>query len=116
MEKEFRLPHVLKNSRLVVARVSLLKRVTIPPNSVVRLSWKMNTMMQGNYFIEPVDQLKFLIPRTVCAAETEPTVCTVNPTDLFQTLKKGEVIEMLMKWSTLNKRTFSQILLVVRKD
>lgn len=81
-----------KESRLVIARVSVRKRVVVPPNSVVRLTCKLNTKLQDDYCIEPVDQLKVLMPRTVCAAESEPTVCLINITDSFKTLKKGAVI------------------------
>ena len=81
-----------KDSRLIVARVSVRKIVTVPPNSVVRLTVKLNTKIQEDYFVEPVDQLKVWMPRTVCSAETEPTICLVNPTDSLKTLKKGAVI------------------------
>ena len=47
--------------------------------------------MQEDYFIESVDQLKVLMPRTVCSAETEPIIL-VNPTDSLKTLQKGAVI------------------------
>ena len=81
-----------KDYRLTVAWVSVKKKVLVPPNSVVRLPCKMNAEMQEDYFIEPVDKLKVLMPRTVCLASTEPTVCLVNPSDSFRTLKKGAVI------------------------
>ena len=81
-----------KDYKLTVARVSVKKKVIVPPNSVVRLPCKMNAEMQEDYFIEPVDKLKVLMPRTVCLASTEPTVCLVNPSDSFRTLKKGAVI------------------------
>ena len=51
----------------------------------------MNAEMQ-DYFIEPVDKLNVLMPRTACPASTEPNVCLVNPPDSFRTLKKGAVI------------------------
>ena len=81
-----------KDGRLTVARVSLQKKVTVPPNSVVRLSCKMDTTMPDDYFIEPVEQLKVLMARTVCAADTDPIICLVNPTDTLRTLKKGAQI------------------------
>ena len=81
-----------KDYRLTVARLSVKKKVIVPPNSVVRLPCKMNAEMQEDYFIEPVDKLNVLMPRTVCPASTEPTVCSVNPSDSFRTLKKGAVI------------------------
>ena len=40
-----------KDSRLIVARVSVRKRVTVPPNSVVRLTCKLNTKIQEDYFV-----------------------------------------------------------------
>ena len=81
-----------KHSRLIIARVSMRKRVTVPPNSVVLFTCKLNTKIQEDYSVEPVDQLKVWMPRTVCSAETEPTICLVNPTDSLTTLKKGAVI------------------------
>ena len=81
-----------KDSRVTVARVSISKRTVVPPNSVVRLTCKLNTKMKEDYVIEPVDELKLLMPRTVCTAESEPVVCLVNPSDSWKTLKKGTVI------------------------
>ena len=81
-----------KDGRLTVARVSLQKKVTVPPNSVVRLSCKMDTTMPDDYFIESVERLKVLMARTVCAADTDPIICLVNPTDTLRTLKKGAQI------------------------
>ena len=87
----------LKDYRLTVARVSVKKKVIVPPNSVVRLPCKMNAEMQEDYFIEPVDKLNVLMPRTMCPASTEPTVCLVNPSDSFRTLKKVAVIGSAFK-------------------
>ena len=81
-----------KDSRVTVARVSISKRTVVPPNSVVRLTCKLNTKMKEDYVIEPVDELKLLMPRTVCTADSEPVVCLVNPSDSWKTLKKGTVI------------------------
>ena len=81
-----------KDSRLTVARMSVRKRVTVPPNSVVHLTCKLNTKIQEDYFVEPVDQLKVWMPRTVCSAETEPIICLIYPTDSIKTLKKGALI------------------------
>ena len=60
---------------------SIGKRVKVPPNSVVRLTCKLNTKMQEDYYIEPMDKLKVFTPRTVCTADSEPIICLKNPTD-----------------------------------
>lgn len=72
--------------------MSVQREVTVPPNSVARLTCKMNTQMKEDYFIEPVDDLKVLKPRTVCSAETEPIICLMNPADSLRTLTSGTVI------------------------
>ena len=81
-----------KDKRVTVARVSIGKRVKVPPNSVVRLTCQLNTKMQEDYYIEPMDKLKVFMPRTVCTAESEPIICLINPTDSLKTLKKGAII------------------------
>ena len=75
----------------VVARVSVSKRVVVPPNSVVRMPCTLNTTFQ-DYYIEPVNDLKVLMPRTVSTAESDPMVCLVNVSDSYRTLKKGMII------------------------
>ena len=81
-----------KDKRVTVARVSIGKRVKVPPNSVVRLTCKLNTKMQEDYYIEPMDKLKVFMTRTVCTADSEPIICLINPTDSLKTLKKGAII------------------------
>ena len=81
-----------KDKRVTVARVSIGKRVKVPPNSVVRLICKLNTKMQKDYYIEPMDKLKVFMPRTVCTADSEPIICLIPPTDSLKTLKKGAII------------------------
>ena len=77
-----------KDKRVTVARVSIGKRVKVPPNSVVRLTCKLNTKMQEDYYIEPMDKLNVFMPRTVCTADSEPIICLINPTDSLKALKK----------------------------
>ena len=105
-----------KDYRLTVARVSVKKKVIVPPNSVVRVPCKMNAEMQEDYFIEPVDKLNVLMPRTVCPASTEPTVCLVNPSDSFRTLKKGAVIGSDLKLMLFKKRIWSLVFLVATSN
>lgn len=92
--KEERIPisTVFKDGKPVVARVSVKKRVVVPPNSAVRLQCKLNTELHEDYCVEPVSHLSVLMPRTVRAKETEPVICLVNITNSFKTLKKGTII------------------------
>ena len=45
---------IFKDGKPAVARVSLTKRVVVPPNSAVRLPCKMDTTLD-DYYIEPGD-------------------------------------------------------------
>lgn len=75
----------------IVARVVVGRRQVVPPNSVVRVICKSSDPMP-DYFIEPVDGLKVLVPRVVRAAGTIPVMCVVNATDSYRLLKKGKQI------------------------
>ena len=77
-----------------MARVSLTKRVVVPPNSVVRVACKLDDQL-GDYYLEPGDlihQRKVLMPYIVRSAGDRPIICMVNPTNNFKTLKKNEII------------------------
>ncbi len=60
-----------KDSKPVVARVSVTKRVVGSTSSVVRIRCKMSAGL-GNYYKKPVDELKLPMPRDVCAADKDP--------------------------------------------
>lgn len=80
-----------KDDKPVVARVCVTKRTVVPPNSAVRVKCTMNGKL-GDYCIEPVADLKLLMPKVVRAANEDPLVCLVNPTDCFRTVRKGTVV------------------------
>ncbi|KAL8599127.1 hypothetical protein ACOMHN_007843 [Nucella lapillus] len=74
----------VRNSIPTVGRVTAARRAVIPPNSVVRLSGKLDTTL-GDYYIEPVDASHLFIPRTVRKADECPVVCLVNLSDQYHT-------------------------------
>ncbi|KAL8604518.1 hypothetical protein ACOMHN_015802 [Nucella lapillus] len=82
----------VQNSLPTVGRVTASRRAVIPPNSVVRLSGKLDTTL-GDYYIEPVDASHLFIPRTVRKADECPVVCLVNLSDQYQSVKKGQFLE-----------------------
>lgn len=85
---------VFKNGKPAVARVTLIKRVVIPPNSAVRVPCKMDAKLK-DYFIEPEEAVlknSVLMPHIVRSSGEEPVVCLVNTTQSFKTFKKKEII------------------------
>ncbi len=81
-----------RNSSPVVARVTVLKRKVVPPNSVVQLPCKMDATLSDDYVVEAVDGLKVLVPRVVRAGGTEPIVCMVNVSDQYLLLRAGQQV------------------------
>ncbi|KAL8614664.1 hypothetical protein ACOMHN_051116 [Nucella lapillus] len=81
----------MQNSMPTVGRVTASRRAVIPPNSVVRLSGKLDTTL-GDYYIEPVDASHLFIPRTFRKADECPVVCLVNLSDQYQSVKKGQFL------------------------
>ncbi len=65
------------NSSPTVAKVTMMKRRVIPPNSVVRVPCKMSAELP-DYVVEAVDGLNVLVPRVVRSGGTEPVVCMVK--------------------------------------
>ena len=78
-----------KNPR--VARVTVAKRIVIPPNSAAHVPCKMATSMP-DYVIEPTQSEKVFGPRVVRSAGTEPVVCILNCSDRYRLLRKGKDI------------------------
>ncbi|MCG7869179.1 MAG: reverse transcriptase family protein, partial [Candidatus Thiodiazotropha taylori] len=74
-----------------VARVTVARRLVIPPNSTAQVQCKMNQSMP-DYVIEPTQTEKIYGPRVVRAAGTDPVVCIVNCSDHYKLLKKGREI------------------------
>ena len=75
----------------MVARVIVAKRKVIPPNSVTRVQCKLDKQL-SEYIVEPENNLKVLIPRTVHDEGKKPSICVVNASDNFVTIKKGRTI------------------------
>ncbi|MCG8044188.1 MAG: aspartyl protease family protein, partial [Candidatus Thiodiazotropha endolucinida] len=74
-----------------VARVSVAKRMVIPPNSAAQVRCKMDQSMP-DYVIEPTQTEKVYGPRVVRSAGTDPVVCIVNCSDRYKLLRKGKEI------------------------
>ena len=71
----------------VVARVSLTRKVVVPPNSVVRVCCQMDVKLD-DYYLEPgegVYNKKVLMPHIVRSSGEKPIICLVNATDNYKT-------------------------------
>ena len=77
-----------ENANPKVARVTIAKRIVIPPNSAAQVKCAMDQQM-SDYVVEPIQSEKIFGPRLVCSAETDPVVCIVNCTDRYKLLRKG---------------------------
>ena len=76
-----------------VARVSVVKRMVIPPNSAAQVPCKMDHPMT-DYVIELEKTGKVNGPRVVRAAGADPVVCIVNCSDRYKLLKKDKEIAL----------------------
>ena len=74
-----------------VAKVMIEKTVKVPPNSVLRLQCKITDRLT-DYVIEPEDDLKVIMPRTLHSAGSKPKVCLVNVTDSYIKLKRNQLV------------------------
>ena len=63
----------------------------IPPNFVVQLKCHIDVEMPDSV-IEPIQDVKVLMPRVVRAGGTDPIICVLNPSDRYRVLKKGNHI------------------------
>ena len=63
------------------------KRKIIPPNSVTHIQCKLNRLL-SEFVVEPESNLKVLIPRTVHQEGKVPSICVVNASNNFVTIKK----------------------------
>ena len=63
-----------------VAKVCLQHRVTIPPNSLKRITGVIDQRMEG-FIIEPMSGLPALVPRTLHDTGPEVQLLVLNPTD-----------------------------------
>ena len=74
-----------------VARVSVAKRVVIPPNSAAQVPCKMDQPL-SDYVIELARTEKIYGPMVVRSAGTDPVVCIVNCSDRYRLLRKGKEV------------------------
>ena len=74
-----------------VARVTVAKRIVIPPNSAAQVPCKTATSMP-DYVIEPTQSEMVFGLRVVRSAGTEPVVCILNCPDRYRLLRKGKNI------------------------
>ncbi len=91
--KDEQLAMVVDNDSDVVrvARVTVRKKVVIPPNTVKLVLCSLDQSL-GDYLLEPSPNLKVLVPRILYGKHKEPRVCLVNPTDNFLQLKRDTCI------------------------
>ncbi|VDI04227.1 Hypothetical predicted protein [Mytilus galloprovincialis] len=81
-----------KRSIPVVSKVVIGKRTVVPPHSVVHVQAKLENQLE-RYIIEPCDEhLPILIPRCLYNHQDKPSICLVNASDRYYTLKKNSVI------------------------
>ena len=63
-EKEGEIPEV--------ASVKVNKRIVVPPKSVVLVKCELDNELKQDYFMEKVDSLDLMLPRTVCRGSSRP--------------------------------------------
>ena len=71
-----------------VARVTVVKRRVVPPHTVAKVECKLDCVLP-DYVVEPSSNSKFIAPRVVRGAGTNPVMCLVNPSDCFRVVNKG---------------------------
>ncbi|XP_045198753.1 uncharacterized protein LOC123553066 [Mercenaria mercenaria] len=71
-----------------VNRVTVAKRQVIPPSTVMRVKCSLDQKMP-DYVVEPVHNVKVLVPRVVRGAGAEPLMCVMNTSDRYRLLRKG---------------------------
>ena len=74
-----------------VARITVAKRIVIPPNSAAQVRCKMDSPLP-DYLIEPAQSEKIYGPRIVRSAGTDPVVCILNCSDRYKLLAKGKEV------------------------
>ena len=70
---------------------------------MVRLTCKLNTKIEEDYYIEPTEKLKVFMLRNVCSQEEDPMICLIIPTHVFKTLKKDAFL-----WSAYGVISFPE--------
>ena len=74
-----------------VANVTLTGRVTVPPNSVMRVSCKISEELP-EYIVEAGTHSDLLVPRTLHAEGSNPVVCLINTSDRHVIVRSGEQV------------------------
>ena len=75
-----------------VAKVSILKRRVIPPNSMTHVVCQLDKPLD-QFILEPLSNERVAIPRSLhCSGQQNPEICIINLSDNFITLKKGRTI------------------------
>lgn len=76
----------------VVSKVWIDRRVVVPPHSAVHVTAKLEETLD-NYIIEACNEdLPILIPRCLYHKQERPTLCLVNASDRYFTIKKNTVV------------------------
>ncbi|VDI20676.1 2'-phosphotransferase [Mytilus galloprovincialis] len=73
------------------ANVLLDKTVTVPPNSVMRVSCNLSNELSG-YVVEACTHDELLVPRTLQAPGRHPIICLMNISDKHVTIPENEMI------------------------
>ncbi|KAH3870879.1 hypothetical protein DPMN_034070 [Dreissena polymorpha] len=81
-----------KESTPKVARVIIPRRTVIPPNSVLRVKCTLSSEMNADFYFQKNEELELLAPRVVRSKGQKPVICLLNPSEHYQTLKKGKII------------------------
>ena len=92
------------NNEPIFTRVIVAKRKVIPANSVTRVQCKLDKQL-SEYIVELEYDLKVLIPRTVHDERKKPSICVVNASDNFVTIKKGRPIASAQEISKVTPDT-----------
>ena len=71
-----------------ISRIKLARNITIPPNSVVKVPGQLDFKLP-DYVIEPINNVKLIIPRVLRSGKTEPIMCLINISDTKRTYSKG---------------------------
>ena len=71
-----------------VARVTVAGRHLIPPNSAVQLPCRLSQEM-SDYVMEPMENLKVLVPCVIRGAGEKLVMCLVNTSNRYRLIKKG---------------------------
>ncbi|CAC5411456.1 unnamed protein product [Mytilus coruscus] len=83
-----------------VANVTIREKITVPPNSVMKLSCQVNCELPS-YIVEAGIHSGLLVPRTLHAGGSQPVVCLINTSDKHVHVRQGELIAQAVEVETI---------------